>query len=166
MNRHEKKISKVLTSAMTDDLTDYGAIIKHMKKSLGLPFFGTKKIAAALLKEYLGDISDFEYDPKKFKNSSVEGFVFEDVNDGKVRLFMNIGKNHKVVPGDIIREIVKRSGIDGKAIGKIDIHQNYSFIEIPEQFAEMVLVSFEKVRFRGTNVVFEPAKRKKMNDKK
>ncbi|MFW6365151.1 MAG: DbpA RNA binding domain-containing protein [Spirochaetota bacterium] len=161
MNRHEKKISKVLTSAMTDDLTAYGDIIKHMKKSLGLPFFGTKKIAAALLKEYLGDVSDFEYDPQAFKNVGNENLVFEDIKDGKIRLFMNIGKSHKIVPGDIIREIVKRSGIDGKVIGKIDIHQNYSFIEIPEQYAEIVLMSFDNVRFRGSTVVLEPAKKKK-----
>ncbi len=161
MNRLEKKISKVLTSAMTDDLTVYGDIIKHMKKTLGLPFFGTKKIAAALLKEYMGDVSSFTYNPDVFKNASEEGFVFEDVKDGKVRLFMNIGKSHKVVPGDVIREIVKRSGIDGKVIGKIDIHQNYLFLEIPEQYAEIVLMSFDNVRFRGTNVVLEPAKKKK-----
>lgn len=161
MNRHEKKISKVLTSAMTEDLTAYGDIIKKMKKSLGLPFFGTKKIAAALLKEHLGEISGFEYDPAVFKNAVDTNTVFEDVKDGKVRLFMNVGKSHKIVPGDVIREIVKRSGIDGKVIGKIDIHQNYSFIEVPEEYAEIVLMSFDDVRFRGTTVVLEPAKRKK-----
>lgn len=161
MNRLEKKISKVLTSAMTDDLTAYGDIIKHMKKSLGLPFFGTKKIAAALLKEYMGDVSNFSYNPDVFKSGGDASPVFEDVKDGKVRLFMNIGKSHKVVPGDVIREIVKRSGIDGKVIGKIDIHQNYLFLEIPEQYAEIVLMSFDNVRFRGTNVVLEPAKKKK-----
>lgn len=161
MNRLEKKISTILNSAMTDDLTDYGNIIKSMKKSLGLPFFGTKKIAAALLKECLGDVSHFEYDYNVFKTGTSSKPVFEDTVDGKVRLFMNIGKNHRVSPGDVIREIVKRSGIDGKLIGKIDIHQSYSFIEIPEQYAEIVLVSFDNVRFRGTVVVLEPAKRKK-----
>lgn len=163
MNRLEKKISKVLSSAMSDDLTDYGLLIKEMKKTLGLPFFGTKKIAAALLKDCLGDVSDFSYNQDVFKEGGNSSPVFEDVNDGKVRLFMNIGKSHKVDPGDIIREIVKRSAIDGKQIGKIDIHQNYSFIEIPEQYAEIVLVAFDNVRFRGTTVVLEPAKRKKKN---
>jgi ATP-dependent RNA helicase DeaD len=161
MNRHEKKISKYLKSAVTDDLTEYGEIIKSMKKSLGLPFFGTKKIAAALLKECLGDVRGFDYNPEIFANGGDVKPVFEDVNDGKVRLFMNIGKSHRVEPGDIIREIVKRSAIDGKLIGKIDIHQNYSFIEIPEQYAEVVLFAFDSVRFRGTTVVVEPAKKRK-----
>lgn len=163
MNRTEKKISKILSSAMTDDLTLYGDLLKKMKKTLGLPFFGTKKIAAALLKELLGDIDGFEYNQGVFKGNDSGKIVFEDVKDGKVRLFINIGKSHRVSPGDIIREIVKHSGVDGKIIGKIDIHQNYSFLEMPEQYAEIVIVSFENVRYRGVNVVIEPAKRKKAN---
>ena len=148
---------------MTDDLTLYGDLLKKMKKTLGLPFFGTKKIAAALLKEILGDIDGFEYNQGVFKGNEPGKIVFEDVKDGKVRLFINIGKSHRVSPGDIIREIVKHSGVDGKIIGKIDIHQNYSFLEMPEQYAEIVIVSFENVRYRVVNVVIEPAKRKKAN---
>lgn len=161
MNRTEKKISKILSSAMTDDLTLYGDLLKKMKKTLGLPFFGTKKIAAALLKELLGEIDDFNYNHEVFRSSEPGKIVFEDIKDGKVRLFINIGKSHRVSPGDIIREIVKHSGVDGKVIGKIDIHQNYSFLEVPEQYAEMIIVSFDSVRYRGINVVIEPAKRKK-----
>jgi hypothetical protein len=56
---------------------------------------------------------------------------------------------------------VKKSGIDGKTIGKIDIHSTYSFFEIPEHFAEMVLHSFENAKIRGLNVVVEPAKKRK-----
>lgn len=166
MNQQEKKISRIIEVAATEDLSQYGDVLKMMKKNLGIPFFGTKRIAAALLKEYVGDISsiDMKSDALKVKTKSKP--VFEDVKDGKVRLFTNVGKAHKVNPGDIIREIVKRSGIDGKYIGKIDIHQNYSFIEIPEQYAEVVLLSFENVRFRGTRMVLEPAKRKTQKNAK
>ncbi len=92
----------------------------------------------------------------------VSGAVqFEDVKDGKARLFINIGKSHNISPGDLIREIVKYSGIDGKTIGKIDIHTTYSFFEIPEQYAELVLVSLDKAKIRGINIVVEPAKKRK-----
>jgi ATP-dependent RNA helicase DeaD len=159
MNQQKNKITKVLDLASTDDLTEYRELLKAMKK--GLPLFGkTKRIAAALLKEYLGDISRLHFDSDDFK-PEVKNLVFEDVKDGKARLFVNIGKSHRIVPGDLIREIVKRSGIDGKLIGKIDIHANYSFIEIPEQYAEIVLLSFDNVRIRGISVVMEPAKKKR-----
>lgn len=166
MNQQEKKISRIIEVASTEDLSEYANVLKMMKKNLGIPFFGTKRIAAALLKEYVGNVSSVDLNSEALKVKTKSKPVFEDVKDGKVRLFTNIGKSHRANPGDIIREIVKRSGIDGKNIGKIDIHQNYSFIEIPEQFAEVVLLSFENARFRGTKMVLEPARRKTKIDAK
>lgn len=87
--------------------------------------------------------------------------MFEDVKDGRARLFINIGKNHNMSTGDLIREVVKKSGIDGKLVGKIDIHGTYTFFEVPEQYAELVLHSLNGAKLKGVNVVVEPAKRKK-----
>jgi ATP-dependent RNA helicase DeaD len=155
----KKKIEKVLNLALTEDLTEYKPLLKQMKKRL--PLLGrTERIVLALLKEQLGDISRLELSDD-FTKPKVRNLVFEDVQDGKVRLFLNLGKNHRINPGDLIREIVKRAGIDGKQIGKIDIHSTYSFIQVPEQYAEIIILSFDNARIRGVNVVIEPAKRKK-----
>ena len=160
MNK-EKKLEKILHSAATEDLEDYRSMVKVLKKKTKLPVVGgTSRIAAALLKELVGDVSNLSLE--RIFNKSEDGtIVFEDIKDGRARLFINIGKNHHISTGDLIREIVKRSGIDGKSIGKIDIHTTYSFFEIPEQFAEMVLHSFDSARIKGLNVVVEPAKRRK-----
>lgn len=157
----EKKIEKVIEKALSDDLTKYVELLKVMKKKV--PFFGgTKRIAAALLKEHLGDISRLDLSLETtFKKSPTGKIIFEDVKDGRARLFINIGKNHGISPGDIIREIVKKSGVDGKQIGKIDIHTTYSFIEIPEQYAELVIISFENTKIKGVPIVIEPAKKRK-----
>jgi len=157
----EKKIEKVIERALSDDLTKYIELLKVMKKRV--PFFGgTKRIAAALLKEHLGDISrlDLSLDTA-LKKSPTGKIIFEDVKDGRARLFINIGKNHGISPGDIIREIVKKCGVDGKQIGKIDIHTTYSFIEVPEQYAELVIISFENTKIKGVPIVIEPAKKRK-----
>ncbi|MDR3236920.1 MAG: DbpA RNA binding domain-containing protein [Spirochaetia bacterium] len=156
----EKKIEKILEAALTEELKEYQQLIKLMKKEL--PFIGrTKRIAAALLKEYLGDISHLELSKSLLKKNENGTVLFEDVKDGKARLFINIGKNHRISTGDLIREIVKHSGIDGKNIGKIDIHATYSFFEVPEQYAELVYHSFGDARIKGVPVVVEPAKRRK-----
>jgi ATP-dependent RNA helicase DeaD len=154
-----KKIEKILSVAQTEDLSGYLPLLKMMKKRL--PIFGrSNRIALAVLKEFVGDISriDLKEDLSKPK---MRKLVFEDVQDGRVRLFVNLGKNHRMNPGELIREIVKHSGIDGKTIGKIDIHSTYSFIQVPEQYAEIIILSFDGVRIRGVNVAMEPAKRKK-----
>ncbi len=164
MNK-EKKIEKILESALQDDLKDYVALVKKMGTKL--PLFGRKtRIAAALLKDALGDVSklDLSLDFLTKKDNSGK-IVFEDIKDGRVRLFMNIGKNHGVNPGDLIREIVKRSGLDGKQIGKIDIHSTYAFLEVPEQYGELVILSFENVKIKGIPIVVEPAKKKKKDSR-
>lgn len=156
----EKKIEKILETALSEELLQYQQLIKIMKKQL--PLVGrTKRIAAALLKEYLGDISHLNINADLFKKAESGGILFEDIKDGKARLFINVGKNHRISTGDLIREIVKHSGIDGKNIGKIDIHATYSFFEVPEQYAELVYHSFEGTRVKGVPVVVEPAKRRK-----
>jgi len=163
--KQKKKLEKILEIALTEDLNEYQQVVKILKKELPM-FVGTRRLAAALLKEYIGDISNIELPAGKMINRAENGTIeFEDIKDGRARLFINIGKNQNVSTGDLIREIVKRSGIDGKSIGKIDIFSTYSFFEIPEQFAELVYHSFEDARIKGIPVVVEPAKKKKKNGK-
>jgi len=157
----ERKVQKILEIARSENLSEYNKVLKAIKKKL--PFgFGTKRLALSLLKEYLGDISKLDISMKNIQKKNQTGKIeFDDVKNGLARLFINIGKNHRVSTGDLIRDIVKKSGIDGKLIGKIDIHSSYSFIEIPEQYAELVLLSLDNTRMRGVPIVVEPAKRKK-----
>ncbi len=156
-----KKIVRVLDVAYNENLDEYELLVKRLKKELPL-FNGAKRIAAAVLKEYLGDIAGIEIPKERIYRKAEAGqIVFEDIKDGRARLFINIGKNHNINTGDLIREIVKKSGIDGKTIGKIDIHTTYSFFEIPEQYAELVLHSFDGAKIKGLNVVVEPAKKRK-----
>lgn len=160
MNRL-KKLHRVIEVAYTENLDEYEKLVKRLKKELPL-FNGAKIIAAAVLKEYLGDLSGFEMPTEKiYRQTDTGQIVFEDIKNGRARLFINIGKNHNISTGDLIREVVKKSGLDGKTIGKIDIHATYSFFEVPEQFAELVLHSFENAKIKGINVVVEPAKKKK-----
>ena len=160
---HLRKIEKIIDLCMTEDLSEYEKIVSKMNKKL--PFLvGSKRVAAALLREHIGSLSNFDISSLDLISRSKEDsgkLHFDDIKDGRARLFINIGKNHKVSTGDLIREIVKRSGIDGKTIGKIDIHATYSFFEVPEQYAELVYHSFENAKIRGISVVVEPAKRKK-----
>ena len=154
-----KKVEKIIQIAQTEYLGDYEKLLKEMRKQLPL-FGGTKRLAAALLKEYVGDISKLNLE-KVFEKKVTGKVVFEDIKDGRARLFINVGKNHRISTGDLIREIVKKSGIDGKQIGKIDIHATYSFFEVSEQYAEIVYHSFDGAKLKGLNVVVEPAKKKK-----
>lgn len=48
------------------------------------------------------------------------------------RLFINIGKEQKVKPGDILGAIAGESGISGRLVGSIDMYDKYTFVEVPQ----------------------------------
>ena len=73
------------------------------------------------------------------------------------RLFINIGKDQKVKPGDILGAIAGESGISGRLVGSIDMYDKYTFVEVPQDCAEEVLECMKNARIKGKNIHMEPA---------
>ena len=79
---------------------------------------------------------------------------------GMVRLFINIGKNHKASPKDILGAIAGESGIPGKLVGTIDMFDKYTFVEVPREVAKDVLHGMKNVKIKGKNIYVEIANKK------
>ena len=60
-----------------------------------------------------------------------------------VRLFINVGRKHRVQAKDIVGAIAGEAGIPGKLVGTIDIYDKYTFVEVPKANAKKVLEKFE-----------------------
>ncbi len=74
------------------------------------------------------------------------------------RLFMNIGKNQNVRPGDILGAVAGESGIPGRVVGSIDMYDNYTFVDVPSEHAKKVLKAMKDVKIKGKAVHMELAK--------
>jgi len=74
-----------------------------------------------------------------------------------VRLFINIGKNQNVKPGDILGAIAGESGMPGKLVGSIDMYDKYTFVEVPEESADVVLHAMKHAKIKGKSVHMEVA---------
>lgn len=129
--------------------------------------FSAIEVAAALLKMELemADAKEIDIRPdrpqrseKKFKRAGAE--------QGMVRMFINIGKNKAIRPQDVVGAIAGETSISGKNIGDIDIFENYTFVEIPEEFSEEVLQIMSKNTIKGNKINIEPAKGKRGGVKK
>ncbi|MCB9438537.1 MAG: DEAD/DEAH box helicase [Anaerolineales bacterium] len=68
---------------------------------------------------------------------------------GMVRLFMDIGRSEGVRPADIVYGVASAANIPGRAIGAIDILQDETFFDVPEQHVEAILDSMKQSRIRG-----------------
>ena len=77
--------------------------------------------------------------------------------NGMARLFINIGKNQNVRPGDMLGAIAGESGIPGRMVGSIDMYDKYTFVEVPEENAESVLKAMKNAKIKGKNIRMEVA---------
>lgn len=77
--------------------------------------------------------------------------------DDMARLFVNIGKNQNIKPGDILGAIAGESGIPGRMVGSIDMYDKYTFVEVPRESADAVLDAMRDVKIKGKNVHMEKA---------
>lgn len=73
---------------------------------------------------------------------------------GMSRLFIGMGRQDGLRPGDLVGAITNEAGINGQAIGVIDILDNMSFVEVPSASAEKVVMALRntKIRNRVVNV--------------
>jgi len=76
------------------------------------------------------------------------------------RLFLNIGKNRKVFPRDIITLFCTRLNIDKAFIKEIKILDNYSFVEIETHLAEKAITAINGFDFKGRKIAINFAKKK------
>lgn len=80
--------------------------------------------------------------------------------EGMVRLFMNVGTMDKIQPKNIVQGIASKSTLSGKLIGAIDIHKQFTFVEVPAEYADEVLDSMRDFTHRGRKVFMEKASKR------
>ncbi|MFN8592384.1 MAG: DEAD/DEAH box helicase [Thermomicrobiales bacterium] len=77
---------------------------------------------------------------------------------GMVRLFINVGRNQGARPQDFVGAIANEAGIPGRAIGAIDIFDDYAFVDIPREFVDRVLGAMRGAKIKGRPVNVEIAR--------
>ncbi len=84
-------------------------------------------------------------------------YVINGGRDNMARLFINIGKDQRITPGDILGAVAGESGIPGRVVGSIDMYDGYTFVEVPADCAEVVLKAMAHAKIKGKSVHMEKA---------
>lgn len=101
-----------------------------------------------------------ELDNRSYEHSDLDEDYTRYRKDGMVRLFLNIGSMDHIQPKNIVQSIASKSSLSGKLIGEIDIHKNFTFVEVPAEFADDVMDSMRSFTHRGRNVLIEKASKR------
>ncbi|MGB5246639.1 MAG: DEAD/DEAH box helicase [Woeseia sp.] len=86
----------------------------------------------------------------------------------KERYRLEVGHKHGVKPGNIVGAIANEAGLDGEHIGSIDIHDEYSLVDLPRGMPRDVFMDLKKTRVCGQAIkitavgkTMEPQKKRK-----
>lgn len=71
------------------------------------------------------------------------------------RFFINLGKMDGMEKGDLLELIDDVTGVDGKAIGKIELKGAYSFFEAEKDRIDEILNGFKEIEYNGRQVRVE-----------
>jgi ATP-dependent RNA helicase DeaD len=68
---------------------------------------------------------------------------------GMERFRIEVGHDHKVTPSNIVGAIANESGLDSQYIGRINIYDGYSLVDLAEGMPKEVFFGLKKVRVAG-----------------
>lgn len=153
--------------------SDLSKVIDIVEKRVLEEDYTTLDLAAALLKMMMGEegeelleenrplreLEDLEDESRRSRGGR-NGRGSRGRNEDVARLFINIGKNQGIRPGDILGAITGESGMPGRMVGSIDMFDNYTFVEVPREHADVVLQAMRGAKIKGKNVHMEKANRK------
>ncbi|MCF7971050.1 MAG: DEAD/DEAH box helicase [Methylococcaceae bacterium] len=162
VNRFKQQITDTLA---TEELEFYTRIIEQYETEHDVPAI---EIAAALAKLVQGDEPLLLKKPAKVKERSERGRESDrnertndrergdvkrkgnvSLKDGLERYRIEVGKDHGAKPGNIVGAIANEAGLDGKEIGQIDMHGEFSIVDLPKGMPAELLKDLQNARVAG-----------------
>lgn len=120
------------------------------------PFVTSLDVASALFSLAFEEIDMRSYEEADF--DMVGSGEYRPSKDS-VRLFVNVGSMDHIQPSNLVQGIASRTSMPGKMIGSIEIHKNFSFVDVPQQYADEV-IDIKGFSFKGKKVLFEKASKR------
>jgi ATP-dependent RNA helicase DeaD len=62
---------------------------------------------------------------------------------------VEVGSVHGIKPGNIVGAIANEAGIEGVHIGRVDIREDHSYVDLPEGMPKQIFKELQKVRVAG-----------------
>jgi len=72
-----------------------------------------------------------------------------DVEAGKERFRLEVGSSHGVQASHIVGAIANEAGLSGEYIGRVDIHEDYSTVDLPEGMPKHIFGDLQKTHVCG-----------------
>jgi hypothetical protein len=75
----------------------------------------------------------------------------------QTRLHLNVGEEMGVMPIDVVNSIAGETGLPGKVVGKVDIRERHSFVDVSTEHANAILAKLNRAEIKGHKVKIKAA---------
>lgn len=159
-------LDKIKEGIEDKDLNKYKKIVDGLIEE-GLT---SVDIASVLLKFYMDadksnkhqELDMIDFGRKSLGMTSQAGFRNKAASNRKSgdmkRLHISIGDRKGVRPRHLLAAIIQSGGVDKASVGKIDVYDKFSFVEVDKSVARKVMDSLNNEEIKGTRVRVEIAK--------
>jgi ATP-dependent RNA helicase DeaD len=143
-------------SLLTDDLDRFRVVVETLTDE-----FDLMEVALAAVKlahEAGGGTDDdeeipqvtFRPDKGTAKPAKAGDRPVRGRSDGpRARVFVGLGREAGIRPGDLVGAITGETGLRGKDIGAIEIHQRFALVEVPDPSADEVVQALRATMIKG-----------------
>src|SRR5690606_30272832 len=170
---NERRVAKFMerigTGLQADDLGQFRELVERYESEHDVPAI---EIAAALAKQLQGDTPLLLEPPKerpkpaRFDDAPRQPGKYADAKPGRkprppaeigtrppevgMETFrIEVGHSHGVQPGNIVGAIANEADLESRYIGRIDIRDDYTLVDLPEGMPREILELLKKVRVGG-----------------
>jgi ATP-dependent RNA helicase DeaD len=69
--------------------------------------------------------------------------------DEQTRLFMNVGTEMGIEPGDVVGAILGETGLPGKVVGKVDVRERHLFVDVATEHVKSIVAKLNRAQIKG-----------------
>lgn len=84
-------------------------------------------------------------------------------NRGDVRFFISLGRKDGIKVYNLTDMLVKKTGLSNAQINAVELHEDYSFFEVPSEYVDEVCSLNNLLKHKGRTLYIEVAREKKTN---
>jgi ATP-dependent RNA helicase DeaD len=71
---------------------------------------------------------------------------------GQTRLWMSLGEEQGFTPIDFVNAVAGETGLPGKVVGKVDVRERHSFVDVAEEHANSIIAKLNRAQIKGQKV--------------
>jgi ATP-dependent RNA helicase DeaD len=142
----------VFRKLVEDYQREYGVPIIEVAAALGAMAQGKKPLVAkpaSEKKEQARKSQPIQGKERKGPRGAPSPRGPDEPDKGMERFRIEVGHEHGVKPGNIVGAIANEAEIDAEYIGRIDIHDDYSIVDLPEGMPKELFRHLKKVWVSG-----------------